>query len=166
MRASASSKKAPVPEAPAMRISGAPFVVAWRINYLANHFTRPIYKEMERRFGLSRPDFVTLYCLSQAPGALARDIAALSGRPKNSISRAVNAMILRGLVAMEDGAGGRARPLRLTEAGVAVVAAAAALVQAREGSMLAPLDDQERAELERLLGKLAIRSDGWEAFEA
>lgn len=55
---------------------------------------------------------------------------------------------------------GRAVILDLTEAGRALHERLMPEFRAREAAMLAPLTPAERADLERLLGKLVFREDG------
>lgn len=139
-----------------------PTPTAWRLSFVANVYSVPLYREIERRWGLGRPEYIVLFCLSQVPGLLARDIVALSGRPKNSISRAVAANVARGLVTAGEDKPGRAQPLVLTEAGQALVTEILPLFVVREAAMLSPLDPGEQATLAELLTKLSIRSDGWD----
>jgi len=140
-----------------------PIRIAYRLNYVANFYTGPIYKEIERSHGLSRPEYIVMFCLMLEPGLLARDIVAICGRPKNSISRAVNALLRRGHL-VEDGppSQGRGRPLRLSEAGEAIARAILPLFERREAAMLSPLTAEETETFDRLLAKLSIRSDGWD----
>jgi MarR family transcriptional regulator, temperature-dependent positive regulator of motility len=135
--------------------------LAWRLNYLANCYTGPLYKYVEDCWGVSRPEFIVLFCLDVTPGLMARDVVQLSGRPKNSISRAVAAVVDKGLVMEAKDAGGRGQPLRLTAAGRSMVAAIRPLFQAREDQMLAHLTAGERSTLQALLRKLTARDDDW-----
>jgi MarR family transcriptional regulator, temperature-dependent positive regulator of motility len=145
----------------AMNGADNPAGVAWRINYLANFYTGPLYKELDERWGLSRPQFVVMYCLRQIGGLLARDIAFLSGRPKNSISRAVNLNLTLGLIAYDGTSPDGGRPLRLTGEGEALLNEVLPLFRARESSMLSVLTASERQLFDSLLRKLSIRTDDW-----
>jgi MarR family transcriptional regulator, temperature-dependent positive regulator of motility len=102
-----------------------------------------------------------LFCLHQVPDLMARDIVKLSGRPKNSISRAVNAHLVRGLIVEAPDGRGRGIPLRLTPAGRGLVDRIIPLFVAREETMLSTLSAAERATLDALLKKMALRRDGW-----
>jgi MarR family transcriptional regulator, temperature-dependent positive regulator of motility len=146
----------------AMNAPSNPTGIAWRLNFLANFYIGPLYKEIEERHGLSRPEYIVLFCLYQVPGLLARDIVRLCGRPKNSISRAVNANLARKLITEAPEAGRRGIPLRLTADGDALVRQIVPLFVAREATMLATLSDSERTLLDQLLRKLALRRDGWD----
>lgn len=139
-----------------------PIRMAYRLNYVANFYTGPLYKEIERRWELTRPEYIVLFCLLQTPRLLAKDIVAICGRPKNSISRAVNALIGRGLIQADLKASGRGQPLTLTAAGETIAKDILPLFIHRERQMLEPLDAEERAQFDRLLGKLCLRDDGWD----
>ena len=139
-----------------------PLMPAWRLSFLANAYTGPLYAAVATGFGLSRPDFVILLCLSRQDGLVARDVARLSGLPKNSLSRAVGGLVARGLVSSDiGGEDRRARPLRLTEEGRALLARVVPLFEARQAAMLAPLDAGERERFLALLGKLIHGAAGW-----
>ncbi|MEO0389869.1 MAG: MarR family transcriptional regulator, partial [Pseudomonadota bacterium] len=91
---------------------------AWRLNFVANFFTGPVYRHLAERFDITRPEFVILYCLKHVPGLVAQDICRVTGQPKNSISRAVSDLLRKGYVARDtDPSDKRAKPLSLTEPG-------------------------------------------------
>ncbi|MEO0362440.1 MAG: MarR family transcriptional regulator [Pseudomonadota bacterium] len=134
----------------------------WRVSFLANFFTGPIYAELQTRFGLSRPGFVILFSLSRKDGLVARDICLVTGLPKNSISRAVTELEAKGLIARDtDAADKRAKPLALTPEGRALLEAATPLFKERQAAMLAPLDGAEAAEFRRLISKLIFAMPDW-----
>lgn len=138
--------------------------LAYRISWLANFYSGPIYRRLEMERGLTRPEVIVMVCLAHAPGIAAADICAATGRPKNSISRAVARLLRDGRIARRaDPEDGRATILALTAEGHALYEALLPEFQAREASMLAPLNAAERAELDRLLGKLVHRDDDWAA---
>lgn len=135
---------------------------AWRINFLTNFFTGPIYTHLQERFGLSRPGFVILFSLSQQDGLVARDICLVTGLPKNSISRAVTELETKGLIARDtDATDRRAKPLNLTSEGRALLDEVVPLFLARQKAMLAALDKDEAAEFERLVTKLVFAMPNW-----
>jgi MarR family transcriptional regulator, temperature-dependent positive regulator of motility len=140
-----------------------PTRLAYRLNYVANYYTGPLYKHLEQRWGLSRPDYITLFCLHQLPGLRARDIVAICGRPKNSISRAVNGLLGKGYLQRSDADSGRGQPLSLTAAGQEIVQQIIPLFVSREVQMLDPLTAAERQTLDTILGKLCFRNDDWNA---
>ena len=139
-----------------------PISPVWRVAFVANFFTGPIYRDLQERFGLSRPGFVILFSLSRQPGLVARDICLVTGLPKNSISRAVSDLLSAGLIhRATDDADKRAKPLALTEAGEALLAQVVPLFEARQKAMFAALSEGEAAEFDRLIGKLLAGMPGW-----
>ena len=140
-----------------------PVPTAWKLSFLANVFTGPLYRLTEARFGLSRPDFVILLCLGEEPGLMARDVGRLTGLPKNSISRAVGGLERRGLIERARDEGDR-RGLRLhaTPQGTRPrPEAALPLLEAREAAMTAALTPQERESFDALLAKLVAAVPRW-----
>jgi DNA-binding MarR family transcriptional regulator len=135
---------------------------AWRISFLANFFTGPIYARIQDRFGLSRLGFVILFSLSQQDGLVARDICLVTGLPKNSISRAVTELEAKGLIARDtDAADRRAKPLNLTSQGRALLDEVVPLFKERQAAMLAVLDETEAAEFDRLMTKVVFAMPDW-----
>jgi DNA-binding MarR family transcriptional regulator len=135
---------------------------AWRLNFLANFFTGPIYAQIQERFGLSRSGFVILFSLSQQDGLVARDICLVTGLPKNSISRAITELETKGLIGRDtDAADRRAKPLKLVEPGRALLNKVVPVLKARQQAMLAVLDDAEATEFERLITKLVFAMPDW-----
>lgn len=136
----------------------------WRVSFLANFFTGPIYAELMEKYDLSRPGFVILFSLSQQDGLVARDICLVTGLPKNSISRAVTDLEAKGLLAREtDVADKRAKPLAITASGRALLADVVPLFAERQKAMLAPLDNKEIAEFDRLVSKIVFAMPSWVA---
>lgn len=143
-------------------LNDTPLSPAWRVSFVANFFTGPIYRDLMERFGLSRPGFVILFSLSQEPRLVARDIGSVTGLPKNSISRAVSELLRKGLVAREnEGADRREKPLSLTQDGRALLGKVVPLFEARQKAMFAALSTDEMAEFERLMGKIIQAMPDW-----
>lgn len=143
-------------------LSGTVLSPAWRISFLANFFTGPIYDRIQGEFGLSRPGFVILFSLSQQDGLVARDICLVTGLPKNSISRAVTELEAKGLIARDTGTvDRRAKPLNLTAEGRALVDAIVPLFEARQQAMLAALNETEAADFQRLMTKIVFAMPEW-----
>lgn len=135
---------------------------AWRVSFVANFFTGPIYRDLMERFGLSRSGFVILFSLSQEPRLVARDIGRVTGLPKNSISRAVSELSQKRLLVRDNGgADRREKPLSLTEEGRALLAEVVPLFQARQTAMFAVLSADERAEFDRLMDKIIRAMPDW-----
>ena len=135
---------------------------AWRISFLANFFPGPIYAQFQERFGLSRPGFVILFSLRHQDGLVARDICLVTGLPKNSISRAVTELETKGLIARDtDAEDRRAKPLKLTGPGRALLDEVVPLFKTRQKAMLAVLDEAEAAEFNRLMTKVVFAMPDW-----
>lgn len=135
----------------------------WRLSFVANLFTGPLYKAFEEKDGVSRGEFLVLFCLSQAAdGLTAQDVCLATGRPKNSISRAVTGLLRKKLIRRSvSDTDRRRKELAVTEAGEALLARLLPQTAAREASMLAPLSAQERESLSALLLKIAAGAPAW-----
>lgn len=143
-------------------LKSSPIPFAFRISYLANFFTGSVYRDVGQQFGVARSEYVILFCLQQLGKLTAQDICDITGRPKNSVSRAVNALLTRGLIARQtDPQDARRALLSLTRSGQSLHDAAIHLFKEREEAMLAPLTEEERETLEAILAKLVLRDDDW-----
>lgn len=134
----------------------------FRLNYLANFFVGPVYSEVSRVSGLARSEFVVLFCLQHSGTLTAQDVCDITGRPKNSISQAVNKLAMQGLIKRQtDTTDGRRAPLALTPKGLNLYKELIPLFQQRENEMLSVLTEREQEAFAKLLGKLVLRSDNW-----
>lgn len=130
---------------------------AARFNYLALRYNNPLYGWVEKRFGLSRIEFVILYSLMLMDGVTASEIASSTAFPKNTLSRAVARLESLGLIergTLSDDR--RAQPLTLTDGGRAVLDEAVPRFVALEEEMLAPLSLIEREQLSTLMAKVVL----------
>ena len=90
----------------------------FRISYMANSLVLPVYDDIKREFGLSRGEYLLLFCLAHLPELTAQDVTNMTGRPRNSISRAVHRMLTEGyLDRTPDPEDGRQAMLRITSKG-------------------------------------------------
>lgn len=136
--------------------------IAARLSWLANFFSGPLYRQLELTRGLTRPEFSVLHCLAQCPNVTAQDICLMTGQAKNTMSRAIRRLLQDGRIARtEDANDARALVLTLTDRGAALYGQLIGLFIEREREMLRPLTAGERADLDRLLGKLVARTDDW-----
>ena len=130
---------------------------AARFNYLGLRYNTPLYGWVDERFGLARAEFVILYSLGLVDGVTATEIAASTAFPKNTLSRAVNRLVKRGLIARRAGtADRRQHNLTLSAKGRAILDEAMPRFVAMEAEMLAPLSLVERETLSTLLAKVVL----------
>lgn len=130
---------------------------AARFNYLGMRYNTPLYGWVGERFGLARAEFVILYSLGLFEGVTASEIAASTAFPKNTLSRAVNRVVKRGLIARRAGTTDRRQHnLTLTAKGRAILDEAMPRFVAMEAEMLAPLSLVERETLSTLLAKVVL----------
>lgn len=138
----------------------------YRIGYLFNHFSGPVYKWTALELGIQRPEFATLFCIAHLQAPTASDVTEMTGIPKNSVSRAVAKLIELGCVRREaDDADGRRVLLSMTARGRKIYAQILPQFEERQERMLSVLSAQERAEFNRLLNKLVERDDDWAQSE-
>ena len=127
----------------------------FRISYLANRLVLPVYDAIKRESGLNRGEYLLLFCLSHIDELTAQDVADMTGRPRNSISRAVHRMLADGyLTRSPDPEDGRQALLRITSKGLELHRRIVPQFVAREERILSALDGDERRQLDRLLAKL------------
>jgi DNA-binding MarR family transcriptional regulator len=143
-------------------LKGNPLPVAYRLSYVANFYVGPLMKNMERAFGLSRPEWIILFCLHQRPDLNAQQISIVSGRPKTSISAAVRELQNKKLIVRStDVRDGRRLVLHLTDSGRKIYREIIASFMAREADMMACLDRAERQMFLELLNKIIENSASW-----
>ena len=147
-------------DAPLTRIfDTVEFRDAYRISYLANAIVIPGYEGIQREFGIIRAEYLLLLCLAHFPALTAQEVARMTRRPRNSISRAVHHMLAEGyLDRAPDPDDGRQARLKLRPKGRALHAKIAARLHERQEEVLGALDAGERAQLDRLLQKLALHA--------
>jgi DNA-binding MarR family transcriptional regulator len=130
---------------------------AARFNYLDLRYNIPLYGLVEQRFGLSRVEFVLIYNLALHDGATASEIAASTGFPKNTLSRAVNRLVTEGYLARgADENDRRQQVLTLSPKGRLIFDEALPRFVALEEEMLAPLSLVEREMLANLMAKVVL----------
>ncbi|MEM7693494.1 MAG: MarR family winged helix-turn-helix transcriptional regulator [Pseudomonadota bacterium] len=139
-----------------------PCWLTYRLNYLALRYNTPLYAFVEDKWGLSRPEFVVIYSLGLSDHSNAVDIAASSGFPQNTLSRAIHRLSGLGLLARaEDPADGRRRVVSLTAAGRALFEAALPHFVAFERRMLSALSTAEQETLSNLMAKMVMAAPDW-----
>jgi MarR family transcriptional regulator, temperature-dependent positive regulator of motility len=143
-------------------IAGNPIHIGYLIAYMANHYLGPVYKTVEAEHGLTSPEALCLLCSSRVPGINAIDIARSTGRPRNSVSRAISTLLRKHLMTVEpDLADRRRKRLVPSAAGAALARRIENMFATRHAEMLSVLAEDERDTLDMLLRRLAFRDDGW-----
>ena len=139
-----------------------PCRLSFRVNFIAHHFNHPVYDWVWRAYRLTQPEHVVLYALGLKDGITADDIAASTSRPKNTLSRGVNAALRKKLIERRPDPRDRRRLiLTLTAAGRRVVARSVPALVAHEDAMAASLSARERRTLEALLEKIILDKPNW-----
>ncbi|MGO4171168.1 MarR family winged helix-turn-helix transcriptional regulator [Bosea sp. TAF32] len=139
-----------------------PCWLSFRLNFLAFRFNDPVYRWIETRYGLVRPEFVALYAVGLREGVAAKNIVASSGLPKNTLSRAVQKLLQRRLLKRETDPGDlRSYVLHLTTAGRKIYDETMPLMLRHQNTMLSRLNEDEQHQLCVLLDKLVIASPVW-----
>jgi len=128
----------------------------YRLSFIANALVLPVYDGIKRDFGLSRGEYLLLFCLSHMPVLTARDVAEMTKRPRNSISRAVHRMRAKGFInRVRDSEDARQARLSITEKGRSLHERIITRFVNRESNALGVLDDTELTALNAILQKLA-----------
>ena len=136
----------------------------YRIGYLSNVFSGPVYTVAERDFGIQRPMFATLFCIAHLDDLTATDVCGMSGIGKKTISRAVTSLEAKGfLIRRPNPADSRSTLLKITPSGRSTYESILPMLQARQKAMIGTLDRDEQRQLRALLDKLIAREDDWSA---
>ncbi|BCB21822.1 MarR family winged helix-turn-helix transcriptional regulator [Bosea sp. ANAM02] len=139
-----------------------PCWLSFRLNFIAFRFNDPVYRWIETRYGLVRPEFVALYAVGLREGVAAKNIVASSGLPKNTLSRAVQKLLQRRLLKREtDPDDLRSYVLHLTPAGRKIFDETMVPMLEHQTTMLAALSEGEQRQLCALMDKLVIASPAW-----
>nr|WP_246505631.1 MarR family transcriptional regulator [Coralloluteibacterium stylophorae] len=127
----------------------------YRLSVLSNRISSTIARLYQRRFGLAITEWRVIAVLGVAPGLSGGEVAERTAMDKVAVSRAIAALLGRGLITRELDAGDRRRSvLALSADGRAVYAEIAPLALAFEARLLAEFDAGERTRLDALLGRL------------
>jgi DNA-binding MarR family transcriptional regulator len=141
-----------------------PCWLAFRLNFVSFGFNDPVYRWIETRYGLVRPEFGALYAVGLREGVAAKNIVASTGLPKNTLSRAIQKLLHRRLLRREvDPEDMRSYVLFLTPAGRAIFEEAMPVMLKQQDALLAPLSELEQRQLCQLMDKLIVGSPHWPA---
>lgn len=132
----------------------------YRLSVASNKVSALIAKAYEVRFGLSVPQWRVLVILSEGVALSQKDLVARSVMDKVTISRAVAALVTRGLLVRANRAHDRrVDNLSLSEAGQAIVAEVMPVALDFEAKLIAAIGPREAKVLDEMLRKLESRSD-------
>ncbi|WP_122076657.1 MarR family winged helix-turn-helix transcriptional regulator [Pseudophaeobacter sp. EL27] len=132
---------------------------AYRITYLANAIVFPAYADIKRDFGLVRAEYILLVSLSHFDRLTAQDVAKISRRPRNTISRAVHRMLAEGFLSrVSDPGDGRQALLQITPEGRKMHTKISAYLADRQERVLGGLSAEERKTLATILKKAALHA--------
>lgn len=141
-----------------------PCWLSFRLNFIAFRFNDPVYRWIETRYGLVRPEFVALYAVGLKGGVAAKNIVSSSGLPKNTLSRAIQKLLQRRLLKREtDPDDLRSYVLALTPAGRAIFDETMPMMVDQQTTMLSALTEAEQKQLCELMDKMVIASSTWPA---
>jgi MarR family transcriptional regulator, temperature-dependent positive regulator of motility len=139
-----------------------PCWLSFRMNFIAFGFNSPVYRWIEDRHGLVRPEFVALYAVGLQEGVAAKNIVASASLPKNTLSRAIRKLLTRRLLKREtDPNDLRSYGLWLTPAGRAIFDETMPVMVEHQNAMLSGLTKAEQRTLCELLDKFVIASRAW-----
>ncbi|MCC5979601.1 MAG: winged helix-turn-helix transcriptional regulator [Salinarimonas sp.] len=127
----------------------------YRLVILSARTSNAVARIYAERFQLTIPQWRIIATLGQYPVCTGRDIALHGMMHKSTVSRAVAALVKRGLLRKEPNAYDmREEHLRLTDEGRAIYEAVVPQARAFEEEITAAFDPAERKEFIRLIEKL------------
>jgi DNA-binding MarR family transcriptional regulator len=127
------------------------------LSFVTSTIIVPVYETVKQDFGIIRSEYMLLLCLSHYSVLTAQDVSRLTGRPRNSISRAVHRMLAVGHIERApDPDDGRQACLTITSSGKALHHKISNSVRSRQDDVLSVLTLKERDVLAYLLRKAAV----------
>ncbi|WP_328702549.1 MarR family winged helix-turn-helix transcriptional regulator [Belnapia mucosa] len=130
----------------------------YRLSVAANRTSRLFARRYSEEFGLSIPEWRVLAVVGRFGGLSASAVVERTAMDKVKVSRAVRALLARGLLAREgDAEDRRVQRLAMTAEGRAVHARILPLARGLEAELLAGTSVADRAALHRLLDALDRR---------
>ena len=131
----------------------------YRTSFLANSILVPIYDGIKRDYNLTRGEYLLIFCLAHYPELTAQDVANMTGRPRNSISRGVHRMLSEGyLNRTPDETDGRQVLLTITAKGRALHEELVKRFIERDKAAFSALTPTEHKTFDRLLQKLVLQA--------
>ena len=132
----------------------------YRLSVASNRASRWVARSYEARFGLSIWQWRVIAVLGGADRLTAQDLTTSTAMDKVNVSRAVRALIERGLVERKKHqSDGRSALLELTPAGRSVYTEIAPIALRHEADLLNGFSEAEIEQLKELLMRLENRAD-------
>lgn len=127
----------------------------YRLSLLSNRISAAISRAYASRFALSITEWRVMVVLARFPGLSSNEVAERTAIDKVAISRALSNLLHHGRVQREThGSDRRKAVLTLSAAGHAIYDEVVPRAEAYEAELLACLDADERATLDRIIEKL------------
>jgi MarR family transcriptional regulator, temperature-dependent positive regulator of motility len=143
-------------------LDGVSIPFAYKLGYVINSYRESSFRSIEAKFGLTRPEILSLIFLCYKDGISASDICDFSGHLKNNISRAVTALEGKGLIRREpDKFDSRRLVIYITTNGRKLHGQFMPGLQLREQEMMNCLSAKEQNDMTRLLRKLCNHTQNW-----
>ena len=132
----------------------------YRLSVLSNRISDSIAAHYRNGFGITVAQWRVIAVLGETSEITASAVAARTAMDKVSVSRAVQGLVVKGLLRRRASQhDGRVAYLQLSTKGNKIYARIAPAALAYEASLLETLSDRERASLNRILCKLNTRVD-------
>lgn len=132
----------------------------YRLSVLSNRISEGIAQTYRNRFGLSVTEWRAIAIVGRYPRISATEVAQRSAMDKVAVSRAVKNLLERGLLEREaSNSDRRAKHLTLSAEGQDVHDRVVPEARAYERRLLAALDPDDRAALDRAIDRLAAAAD-------
>jgi MarR family transcriptional regulator, temperature-dependent positive regulator of motility len=143
-------------------VTKGPLNDMWRLTLWANCYCEPFFASLAEEFDVGRDEFNVLSCLASYGSMVAKNICDVTGRPKNSISRAVNSLVARKMIKRKTNANDRRESLLLlNDNGRRLYERVLPGAVDRQTLMLKILNADERRVLDKILDKLMSGRHAW-----
>jgi DNA-binding MarR family transcriptional regulator len=130
----------------------------FRMILIGSYFATQPFTKLAEHHGLLRDEFTVLGILSDYGDMSAAVICAMSGRPKNSISRGVIRLTGRGLITGRESPDDKRRTILTVEPdGRRLYMKALELFESRDREIFGGLEARELKQLDTLLAKILAR---------
>jgi DNA-binding MarR family transcriptional regulator len=144
----------PISESPSLLLED---FLPYRLSVLSNQISDAIARLYVERFDLTIAEWRVMAVLGRFGPQTAVEITGCTAMDKVRVSRAVARLTTMGRLARaDDPADRRRKPMRLTQAGLAVHEAIVPMALAVEARLIARLADSDRAALDRAIKALSL----------